>query len=76
MNTKSRPGLLALTSLLLVSSILTVTAPSLQAQDAGVKRQQLKDNAADFWIYDDIKAGYAKAAKTGKPLLVSFRCVP
>ena len=25
------------------------------------------------WIYEDIEAGYAKAKKSGKPLLVSFR---
>jgi hypothetical protein len=57
--------------------MLSVSAPSLQAQDAtGAKRERLKDKAADFWIYDDIDAGYAKASKTGKPLLVSFRCVP
>ena len=25
------------------------------------------------WIYEDIEAGYAKAAESGKPLLVAFR---
>ena len=39
-------------------------------------REGLKDIAADFWIYDDLEAGYATAKRTGKPLLVSFRCVP
>ncbi|MFQ5505825.1 MAG: hypothetical protein ACE5F1_13670 [Planctomycetota bacterium] len=39
-------------------------------------RRALKDTAADFWIYDDLDAGYARGRKTGKPLLVSFRCVP
>jgi hypothetical protein len=48
-----------------------------QPQDAAdVKRTRLKDKAADFWIYDDIDKGYALAADTKKPLLVSFRCVP
>ena len=41
-----------------------------------MKRERLKDNAADFWIYDDIAKARSEAAKTGKPLLVSFRCVP
>ena len=36
-------------------------------------RTGLGDSAADFWIYDDLKAGEAKSARTGKPLLVSFR---
>ena len=48
-----------------------------QPQDAAtVKRKRLKDKAADFWIYDDIDKGYALAADSKKPLLVSFRCVP
>ena len=70
-------GFLALTGLLLASSILSVSALSQEAQDAArTKRERLKDHAAAFWIYDDIDAGYAIAAETGKPLLVSFRCVP
>jgi serine protease Do len=28
------------------------------------------------WIYNDLKAGFAEATRTGKPLLVVFRCVP
>ena len=40
------------------------------------KRTGLEDNAADFWIYDDVETGYAAAKKSGMPLLVSFRCVP
>ncbi len=77
MKSRLPSGFLALTSLLLSSLILSGSAPSLKPQDAaGTKRERLKDNAAGFWIYDDIDAGYTKAAETGKPLLVSFRCVP
>ena len=48
-----------------------------QAVDLGTqKKQRLKDAAADFWIYDDVARGYAEAEASGKPLLVSFRCVP
>lgn len=39
-------------------------------------RSSLEDTAADFWIYDDLKAGEKLAKKEGKPLLISFRCVP
>jgi hypothetical protein len=39
-------------------------------------REALQDNAADFWIYDDVEAGFEEARRTGQPLLVSFRCVP
>jgi len=46
-----------------------------QAQDD--LRKNLKDtNVADHWIYDDIAACFAEARETGKPLLVTFRCVP
>lgn len=39
-------------------------------------RQALHDKAAEFWIYDDLDLGYKTAKETGKPLPVSFRCVP
>ena len=32
--------------------------------------------AIDSWIYDDLPRGIAEAKKTGKPLLVVFRCIP
>ena len=75
MKCKLPSGLFALTGIFLASSLLSLSASS-QDQDATGKRERLKDNAAGFWIYDDIDAGYSKAAETGKPLLVSFRCVP
>jgi serine protease Do len=28
------------------------------------------------WIYDDIQRGFDEARASGKPLLVSIRCVP
>ena len=28
------------------------------------------------WIYNDVKAGFAQARSSRKPLLVIFRCVP
>ncbi|MEC8554729.1 MAG: Trx7/PDZ domain-containing (seleno)protein [Planctomycetota bacterium] len=31
---------------------------------------------ADHWIYNDIEAGFAEAKKTGKPLFITFGCVP
>ena len=41
-----------------------------------LKKALLDDQITDAWIYEDIEAGYAKARETGRPLLVSFRCVP
>ena len=72
MRTPSPLGFLALAALFLAAPV-----PAQDVQDAAAaKRKRLRDNAADFWIYDDIDKGYARAAETGKPLLVSFRCVP
>ena len=36
------------------------------------------DNArgADLWIYNDLKTAMAEAKRTGKPIFVTFRCVP
>ena len=41
-----------------------------------VRRWQKKDPVADFWIYEDLAAGRKLAQQTGKPLLVTYRCVP
>ena len=74
MKSRLPSGFFAVTSLFLGSTMLSVSAPSLQAQEEA-KRKELMDDAAAFWIYDDIDAGYSIAETTGKPLLVSFRCV-
>lgn len=42
-------------------------------------RKRIKDEHSrngDHWIYNDIEAGFAEAKRTGKPLLITFRCVP
>lgn len=66
----------------LLVCVLALTLLPVPAQETATKslaerkRERLKDGAAGFWIYDDVDAGFAKAKATGKPLLVSFRCVP
>ena len=44
-----------------------------QHADGARIRQALDDDAANFWIYEDVKAGFAESKRTGKPLLVSIR---
>lgn len=39
-------------------------------------RRKLKDDVHASWIYDDLPAALAEGAKTGKPVLAVFRCVP
>jgi hypothetical protein len=53
-------------------------APPLAAQglDGAALRRALEDRAADFWFYDDLEGATELANESGKPLLVSFRCVP
>jgi hypothetical protein len=57
---------------------LLVWSPAF-ADDAPVLREKLQDEhavGADGWIYNDIARGFAEAKRTGKPLFVTFRCVP
>ena len=61
------------------SGVLVAAAGSiLQAQDR--RTQVLNDRteveATGDWIYNDLDAGRAEARKTGKPMLVVFRCIP
>ena len=53
---------------------LSVLSPT---QDKDKLREALKDtDLVGTWIYDDLDAGIAEAKKSGKPLLVTLRCVP
>ena len=47
-----------------------------QGMTGGNLRRELGDQAADFWIYDDVEAAEAESRRTNKPLLLSLRCVP
>lgn len=69
-----------------VLTVLTLACASAAAQsagdtqkpqdEAGLKRV-LKDEAVpSSWHYDDLASGLARARETGKPLLVTIRCVP
>lgn len=59
-----------LTAALVAAAGLAATVTrSLAEGDSSADRATV----ADGWIYEDIDAAYAKAAETGKPLLVAFR---
>jgi hypothetical protein len=45
-------------------------------RDAAVRNDLTNVVSAGGWIYNDLPAGFAEAAKTRKPMLVIFRCVP
>jgi hypothetical protein len=61
------------TLVLAFSFLLLAAAP----QDKDKLREGLKDTELQgAWIYDDLDAGIAEAKKSGKPLMVTLRCVP
>ncbi|MBO93520.1 MAG: signaling protein [Opitutales bacterium] len=54
-----------------------VSASTIFADEA--LRNRIKDDHSkqgDHWIYNDIEKGFAEAKRTGKPLFITFRCVP
>ncbi len=50
----------------------------IQAQEREIKVRGDKSRIenAGYWIYNDLPRGIGEAKKSGKPLLVVFRCVP
>ena len=56
--------------------LLCALAP-LHADEARDLREALADQKLKGdWIYDDADKGLAEGRRTGKPVLISFRCVP
>lgn len=46
-------------------------------QEVGPLQKALGDVEPEGpWVYNDIPAGFEAAGKSGKPLLIVFRCVP
>ena len=66
-----------LTFLSALAMCLTLAA-GVTAQDRETKVRNDRKNVeeAGRWIYNDLPKGIAEAKKTGKPLLVIFRCIP
>ena len=66
----------ALTGALLVTVGLAVAPAYLQDRDTKVRNDRAQVRATGLWVYNDLSQGIAQARKTGRPLLVIFRCVP
>ena len=47
-----------------------------QTREEKVRSDREKVQAEGYWIYNKIDEGFAQAKQTGKPLLVTFRCIP
>jgi serine protease Do len=54
----------------------TVLAAVAQDRAAAVRNDLTNVAAAGGWIYNDLPKAFSEAAKTRKPMLVVFRCVP
>ena len=64
---------IVITAVALLSIASSVPLFSQDEQIRLLKEAIGDDLVGGSWIYEDIEAGYAKAQKSGKPLLVSFR---
>jgi hypothetical protein len=47
-----------------------------QTREEKVRGDRQRIEAEGFWIYNDLPRGFAEAKKTGKPMLLVFRCIP
>lgn len=62
--------------------VVALAAGAVLAQEKKKDREtKVRDDkervaAMDSWIYDDLPRGIEEAKKSGKPLLVVFRCIP
>ena len=62
-----------------VASVAVLLLASSLFADEPVLREKIQDEhavGAEGWIYNDIARGFEEAKRTGKPLFVTFRCVP
>jgi hypothetical protein len=61
---------------LCLAALALATPGAAQDRLTKVRNDRAQVEAAGFWIYNDLPRGLAEARKTGKPLLVVFRCIP
>ena len=59
-------------------AVVVAAAASATAQDREkkVRNDRHSVEEAGFWVYNDLLGGIAEAKKSGKPLLVTIRCIP
>lgn len=72
----SLPSVFAPLVLFAVSLMTVSEAAEPNLREKKVRGDKEKVEAEGFWIYNDLPAAYAEAKKTGKPIIVNFRCLP
>jgi hypothetical protein len=62
----------------LAASLIAVVVSATAAEDRRerVLNDRKEIEASGQWIYNDLPKGFAEAARTRKPMLVVFRCIP
>jgi thioredoxin-related protein len=65
----------------LLLAIIYMFAVNVSAQEAKTRDELVQEDRANFesldaWVYNDVARGFDTASKTGKPLLIVFRCIP
>ncbi len=64
-------------TVLVVLFLLTHVAHAQKpTREEKVRADRAKVESAGFWIYNDLPKAYALAKATGKPIVVSMRCIP
>ena len=63
-------------TLCLVVAVAVSAFAQPQDRAAKVRGDKTKVEKLGFWIYNDLPQGIESAKKSGKPLLVTFRCIP
>lgn len=67
---------------ILLSLAFVLSATAAQAAEKKITRDQMVRNdiaevaQIDEWIYNDLGKAQAEAKRSGKPMMIVFRCIP
>ena len=70
------PKLLIGIALLFTHAASSYAEGTVKDREGAVRGDKSRMEGNQRWIYNDIDAGFARAKETGKPLLVTLRCLP
>lgn len=77
LNEASSDSMTRLTIYLAASLVaVVVSAPAAEDRRERVLNDRKEIEASGQWIYNDLPKGFAEAARTRRPMLVVFRCIP
>lgn len=56
--------------------VFSTTLAHSQSREEKVRGDKKKVEAEGFWIYNDLDEAFVESKKSGKPIIVNFRCIP